>query len=187
MINTGTTCAIAIFEGYSRTPYSRGMDGAANAMDGAIADQNTLSRYRTLLCSACCLKMPGIGPTIIEPKPMSDDGFPTQHLLPRPRMSEDQNTTQGARRIILNAFDMFTPSHLSFGQWRRDDDRSKTKRRDLSYWTDLAKILERGDINALVIADTFGQHDVYKGGAETTLRLSVQYPMGDPAIVSRSS
>jgi hypothetical protein len=98
-------------------------------------------------------------------------------------MADDKTNAAGKRRIILNAFDMFTPSHLSFGQWRRDDDRSKTKRRDLSYWTDLAEILERGDINALVIADTFGQHDVYKGGAETTLRLSVQYPMGDPAIV----
>ncbi|CAH0046180.1 unnamed protein product [Clonostachys solani] len=98
-------------------------------------------------------------------------------------MSEGTNhDASSKRRIILNAFDMFTPSHLSFGQWRRDDDKSSTKRRDLDYWTNLARILERGDINALVIADTFGQHDVYKGSAETTLRSTVQFPMGDPSI-----
>lgn len=38
------------------------------------------------------------------------------------------------RRIFINAFEMFTPNHLSFGQWRRKEDRSSTKRRDLSYW-----------------------------------------------------
>lgn len=84
--------------------------------------------------------------------------------------------------ILLNGFDMFTPSHLSFGQWRRPEDRSKDKRRDLTYWTDLAQILERGDITALFLADTFGQHDVYKGSAEPTVKTTCQYPMGDPSI-----
>jgi hypothetical protein len=88
------------------------------------------------------------------------------------------------KRIFINAFDMFTPSHLSFGQWRRKDDRSKDKRRDLTYWTDLAQLLERGDINTLFLADTYGQHDVYKGSAEPTVRTACQYPMGDPAVVS---
>ncbi|KAF1847902.1 putative dibenzothiophene desulfurization enzyme A [Cucurbitaria berberidis CBS 394.84] len=86
------------------------------------------------------------------------------------------------KSILLNGFDMFTPSHLSFGQWRRPDDRSKDKRRDLTYWTNLAQILERGDITALFLADTYGQHDVYKGNAEPTFRTACQYPMGDPSI-----
>ncbi|KAF2115390.1 putative dibenzothiophene desulfurization enzyme A [Lophiotrema nucula] len=86
------------------------------------------------------------------------------------------------KRILLNGFDMFTPSHLSFGQWRRPEDRSKDKRRDLTYWTDLAQLLERGDINALFLADTYGQHDVYKASAEPTVRTACQYPMGDPSI-----
>lgn len=89
------------------------------------------------------------------------------------------------KRIFLNGFDMFTPSHLSFGQWRRPEDRGKDKRRDLSYWTELAQILERGGITALFLADTFGQHDVYRGGPETTIRTACQYPMGDPAAVSQ--
>lgn len=110
----------------------------------------------------------------------------SQAVIDTITMSEGTNH-DAKRRIILNAFDMFTPSHLSFGQWRRDDDQSSTKRRDLDYWTNLARILERGDINALVIADTFGQHDVYKGSAETTLRSTVQFPMGDPSIVRCAS
>ncbi|TVY28747.1 Dimethyl-sulfide monooxygenase [Lachnellula hyalina] len=86
------------------------------------------------------------------------------------------------KRIFLNAFDMFTVGHLSFGQWRNPEDKSATKRRDLSYWTNLAKLLEEGDINALFLADTFGQYDVYKGSAEPGIRTGAQFPMGDPAI-----
>ncbi|KAH8647917.1 putative dibenzothiophene desulfurization enzyme A [Xylariales sp. PMI_506] len=86
------------------------------------------------------------------------------------------------RRIFLNAFDMFTVGHMSFGQWRNPKDRSATKRRDLSYWTDLAKILEKGDFNAIFLADTYGWCDVYKGNAEACVRTGTQYPMGDPAV-----
>lgn len=87
------------------------------------------------------------------------------------------------RRIYLNGFDMFTVGHLSFGQWKNPADRSATKRRDLSYWTNLAKILEKGDFNALFLADTYGLYDTYKGSAEPAIRNGAQYPMGDPAIV----
>jgi alkanesulfonate monooxygenase SsuD/methylene tetrahydromethanopterin reductase-like flavin-dependent oxidoreductase (luciferase family) len=87
------------------------------------------------------------------------------------------------RRIYLNGFDMFTVGHLSFGQWKNPADRSATKRRDLSYWTKLAKILEKGDFNALFLADTYGLYDTYKGTAEPAIRNGAQYPMGDPAIV----
>ncbi|KXH64790.1 DszA family Xenobiotic compound monooxygenase [Colletotrichum salicis] len=86
------------------------------------------------------------------------------------------------RQIILNAFDMFTPSHLCFGQWRRSEDEVADKFENLSYWTNLAETLERGDLNALILADTFGQHDVYKGSAEPTIRTSCQFPIGDPVI-----
>lgn len=89
---------------------------------------------------------------------------------------------QPRRRIFLNAFDMFTVGHMSFGQWRNPKDRSATKRRDLSYWTDVAKILERGDFNAIFLADTNGWCDVYKGSAEPCVRNAIQYPMGDPAV-----
>ncbi|KAL3465248.1 luciferase-like domain-containing protein [Aspergillus heterothallicus] len=88
----------------------------------------------------------------------------------------------GSKRILLNGFDMFTVGHLSFGQWKHADDRSATKRRDLSYWTNLAQILEKGDFNALFLADSFGVHDTYRGSGETAIREATQFPMGDPSI-----
>jgi hypothetical protein len=103
-------------------------------------------------------------------------------------MTADPHQTTGTsktkKKLLLNAFDMFTPSHLAFGQWANPRDRSKDKRRDLSYWTDLAKILEKGSFVGYFLADTFGPYDVFKGGTEPTFRTGAQWPMADPVIVS---
>ncbi|RMS46337.1 hypothetical protein ALP71_05420, partial [Pseudomonas coronafaciens pv. garcae] len=47
------------------------------------------------------------------------------------------------RKIRLNAFDMNCVGHQSPGLWAHPRDRS-WQYKDLEYWTDLAKILERG-------------------------------------------
>ncbi|KAL4865331.1 hypothetical protein BDV12DRAFT_200273 [Aspergillus spectabilis] len=86
------------------------------------------------------------------------------------------------KRIFLNGFDMFTVGHLSFGQWKHPNDKAATKRRDLSYWTNLAKILEKGDFNALFLADSYGLYDTYEGKGDTAIREATQFPMGDPSI-----
>lgn len=46
----------------------------------------------------------------------------------------------------------------------------------------MAQTLDRGDITAFFLADTYGQHEIYKGSAEPTVRTACQYPMGDPSI-----
>ncbi|KAF2706361.1 DszA family xenobiotic compound monooxygenase [Pleomassaria siparia CBS 279.74] len=86
------------------------------------------------------------------------------------------------KQLLLNAFDMFTPSHLAFGQWRNPTDQSKDKRRDLGYWTELAKTLEKGGFLGYFLADTFGPYDVYKGSSEPAFRTGAQWPMADPVI-----
>ncbi|KAF1851995.1 DszA family xenobiotic compound monooxygenase [Cucurbitaria berberidis CBS 394.84] len=86
------------------------------------------------------------------------------------------------KKLLLNAFDMFTPSHLAFGQWANPRDRSKDKRRDLSYWTDLAKILEKGSFVGYFLADTYGPYDVLEGSAAPAIRTGAQFPMADPII-----
>ena len=101
--------------------------------------------------------------------------------------SQTNGSSKPKKKLLLNAFDMFTPSHLAFGQWANPRDRSKDKRRDLTYWTDLAKILEKGSFVGYFLADTFGPYDVYKGGTETTFRTGAQWPMADPVIVGRTS
>lgn len=78
-------------------------------------------------------------------------------------LAHGNGATNGAsekKKLLLNAFDMFTPSHLAFGQWRNPQDRSRDKRRDLTYWTDIAKILEKGSFVGYFLADTFGPYDV---------------------------
>ncbi|KFY36796.1 hypothetical protein V494_04962, partial [Pseudogymnoascus sp. VKM F-4513 (FW-928)] len=85
------------------------------------------------------------------------------------------------RQILLNAFDMSTVGHLSPGQWKNPKDRSAHKR-DLQYWIDLAKILERGGINALFLADTYGGYDTYEGSLDNCIRRAAQWPVTDPTI-----
>lgn len=62
-------------------------------------------------------------------------------------------------------------------------DKSATKR-DLKYWIELAQLLERGGINALFLADTYGGYDTYEGSLENCIRRAAQWPMTDPTIVS---
>ncbi|KAK4187657.1 hypothetical protein QBC35DRAFT_515335 [Podospora australis] len=85
------------------------------------------------------------------------------------------------KQIFLNAFDMSTVGHLSPGQWRNPTDKSATKRR-LDYWINLAKLLERGGINALFLADTYGGYDTYEGSVDECIRRAAQWPMTDPTI-----
>lgn len=77
---------------------------------------------------------------------------------------------------------MSTVGHLSPGQWKNPRDKSATKRK-LKYWIDLAKLLERGGINALFLADTYGGYDTYEGSLDNCIRRGAQWPMTDPTIV----
>lgn len=60
-------------------------------------------------------------------------------------------------------------------------DKSATKRK-LDYWIDLAKTLERGGINALFLADTYGGYDTYNDSLDDCIRRAAQWPMTDPTI-----
>ncbi|CAH0058439.1 unnamed protein product [Clonostachys solani] len=85
------------------------------------------------------------------------------------------------KQILLNAFDMSTVGHLSVGHWKNPTDRSATKRK-LTYWVELAKLLERGGISGLFLADTNGGFDIYGGDVEESIRRAVQWPVTDPSI-----
>ncbi|KAK8043205.1 HK97 family phage prohead protease [Apiospora phragmitis] len=85
------------------------------------------------------------------------------------------------KKIPLNAFDMSTVGHLSPGQWKNPTDKSATKR-SVKYWIELAKLLERGGINALFLADTYGGYNTYEGSLDNCIRRAAQWPMTDPTI-----
>src|ERR1700709_2459527 len=79
------------------------------------------------------------------------------------------------RPIRLNAFDMNCVVHQSPGLWRPPEDRAWDYRK-LSYWTDLAQLLERGRFDGLFIADVLGIYDVYGGSRDATIRLVFALP-----------
>lgn len=86
-----------------------------------------------------------------------------------------------SRQIHLNAFDMTCVGHQAPGLWRHPDDQSH-RYTDLRYWTDLARLLERGRFDSLFIADVLGVYDVYQDGPESALRNGTQVPVGDPLM-----
>ncbi|KAL4887681.1 luciferase-like domain-containing protein [Aspergillus karnatakaensis] len=78
---------------------------------------------------------------------------------------------------------MSTPGHLAPGLWRHPRNRS-TQYTDIEYWTDMAKILEKGKIHSIFIADVLGPYDVYKGPDNFSPGLPsvAQIPMADPFL-----
>ena len=89
--------------------------------------------------------------------------------------------TDQPRRLHLNAFDMTCVVHQSPGLWRAPGDQSH-RWSDLGYWTDLARLLERGGFDALFVADVLGVYDVYRDGPATALAEGTQVPVGDPLL-----
>lgn len=67
---------------------------------------------------------------------------------------------------------------------RRPEDTS-TSKDNIKYYTDLAKLADRGKISAIFFADWFVGFDVYGGGLDTMLRAGHQVAHLDPfAVVS---
>ncbi|MDR2032236.1 MAG: LLM class flavin-dependent oxidoreductase [Azoarcus sp.] len=88
-----------------------------------------------------------------------------------------------SKNIYFNAFEMNCVGHQSPGLWAHPRDRS-WQYKDLDYWTDLAKTLEKGFFTAIFIADVIGYYDVYKDSARTAIQNGVQIPVNDPLQIA---
>ncbi len=84
-----------------------------------------------------------------------------------------------AKRIYLNAFEMACVGHQAPGLWRHPDDQAH-RYTQLSYWTELARLLDRGGFDALFLADVLGVYDVYEGSHAAAVREATQVPLLDP-------
>jgi FMN-dependent oxidoreductase (nitrilotriacetate monooxygenase family) len=84
-----------------------------------------------------------------------------------------------SRQIHFNAFEMNCVGHQSPGLWAHPKDRS-WQYKDLDYWTDLAKTLEKGIFDGIFIADVVGYYDVYKGSNYHAIEQAAQIPVNDP-------
>lgn len=90
---------------------------------------------------------------------------------------------QVKKRIFLNFFEYAcTGSHMAPGQWRDPSDQSHTKDR-LKYWTNLAKLAERGKISYIFFADSYGGQEVYAGNSDAQLRAGNQTASMDPMVL----
>lgn len=86
------------------------------------------------------------------------------------------------KQIILNAFDMTCAMHNSHGLWKDEENRRTREYKDLDYWIEVAKLLERGKFDAIFFADVAGIYDVYKQSGAPSLRNGLQVPLNDPAF-----
>ncbi|YCH23898.1 LLM class flavin-dependent oxidoreductase [Pseudomonas sp. D1-3] len=87
-----------------------------------------------------------------------------------------------SKQILLNAFNMNCVGHIHHGLWTHPHDQS-VNFNGLSYWTDLAQLLERGLFDGLFIADILGVYDVYGSGIDLPLLEAIQLPVNDPLLL----
>src|ERR1700712_5723425 len=73
-------------------------------------------------------------------------------------------------------------AHQSPGLWRHPQDQS-SRYKDLAYWADLARLLERGRFDGLFIADVLGTYVVSRGSDEAASRQAAQVPVNDPLLL----
>ncbi|KAF1036249.1 MAG: Dimethyl-sulfide monooxygenase [Herbaspirillum frisingense] len=86
-----------------------------------------------------------------------------------------------SKRIAFNAFDMTCIMHQSPGLWTHPQDRSVAYK-DLDYWVELAKLLEKGKFDGLFIADVLGVYDTYQNSPDASIRRAMQIPVHDPLM-----
>ncbi|ASU40150.1 N5,N10-methylene tetrahydromethanopterin reductase [Herbaspirillum sp. meg3] len=87
-----------------------------------------------------------------------------------------------SKEIHFNAFDMNCVGHIQQGLWRHPRDCSADYR-DIHYWMDYAKKLEKGLFDGIFFADVVGVYDVYAGNPDAAIRGAVQVPVNDPTML----
>lgn len=87
-----------------------------------------------------------------------------------------------SKQVHLNAFDMNCVGHLARGMWRHPSDQ-RYRYTDLEFWTEEAKLLERGCFDALFLADVLGTYETAPGDSANALRNAHQVPVNDPLLL----
>lgn len=87
-----------------------------------------------------------------------------------------------SKEIHFNAFDMNCVGHIQQGLWRHPRDRSADYR-DIQYWMEYARKLEKGLFDGIFFADVVGVYDVYAGSPDAAVRGAVQVPVNDPTML----
>lgn len=96
-------------------------------------------------------------------------------------MTELKRQKRERKPLILNAFLMGSSGHQSAGIWTHPRDNSTDLYTSIDYWTNLAKLLERGKFHSCFIADVLGPYDVYNGprNYNAVAESGAQWPISD--------
>src|SRR5690625_908916 len=86
------------------------------------------------------------------------------------------------KRILLNAVEMGSVLQDTPGLWAHPDTQSP-RYKDLSYWTELAQLLEDGNFSTIFFADILGVYDVYKDTRDIAVRDALYFPINDPSYL----
>lgn len=97
--------------------------------------------------------------------------------------SKKVKTEHRKKNLIINAFLMGSVGNQTINNWRNPKDKTSELFSNPKYWTDLAKLLEKGKFNTVFLADVLGPYDVYKGPAnlDPVARVGSQFPTLDPS------
>ncbi|KPM38150.1 Dimethyl-sulfide monooxygenase [Neonectria ditissima] len=96
-------------------------------------------------------------------------------------MASQEETRQGKKNLIVNAFVMMCSGHQSPGLWRHPDDKS-WQFKDIEHWVELAKLLEDAKFHGIFIADVLGGYDVYKKSLDPAIISGAQWPLTEPLV-----
>ena len=86
------------------------------------------------------------------------------------------------KQLHVNLFEMNCVGHISHGLWVHPRN-TRHRFNELSFWTELAQVLEDGCFDAVFLADVIGTYDGFRGGPQTALREAVQIPDNDPLSI----
>jgi FMN-dependent oxidoreductase (nitrilotriacetate monooxygenase family) len=86
------------------------------------------------------------------------------------------------KKLLLNAFQMCSPSQSWAGMWTHERDRC-TAYTDIDYYIELARLAERGLFDSIFFADSIGLMDKYGGDPAEAIRAGAMAPMNDPTLV----
>ena len=68
------------------------------------------------------------------------------------------------------------------GLWRYPGDQGH-KHGDLSYWIEIAQLLEKGKFDSLFLADVYGFYSAYQNSYKPAVQHAAQSPLHDPLLI----
>jgi FMN-dependent oxidoreductase (nitrilotriacetate monooxygenase family) len=96
-------------------------------------------------------------------------------------VTDERTSDAASRRMHLHGFKIAGIGHSAIGTWRNPYNQEH-RYKNLDYWLDTARVLERGRFDSLFMADFPGLHSGYKGGSDAAFAEAIAVPLNDPMM-----